>query len=57
MSDALQRRCWLLRWHVARFFIHLGIAIAPDGPARDLLLRYLNAFGDEILRAFQQVQQ
>ena len=54
MSDALKRQSWLLRWHVARFLIHLGIAIAPDGPVRDLLLRYLEAFGDEILRAYSQ---
>lgn len=42
---------WLARWDVARFLIHLGLWVAPDGPARDDLLAVLWAFGNQVRRS------
>ena len=51
MTAAYNRMIWLMRWHIARFLIHAGLGIAPDGVVRDLLFRYLDAFSDEIMTA------
>ena len=39
------------RWQLARGLVWLAIALAPAGPAKDLLLKYLAAYGEEILAA------
>lgn len=37
------------RWQVARFLVSLALWVAPRGPARSMLLVYLNDFGAEVM--------
>jgi hypothetical protein len=41
---------WHLRWHMTNVLVRAAIWIAPKGPARDVLLEHLEAFGNVILR-------
>lgn len=44
---------WRIRWHIARFLVHLGLHIAPRGPARDLFVSALERESAAILRALR----
>lgn len=44
----MKRLVWFARWHASRALIHFGLMVAPRGPARTLLVRYLNDFGREV---------
>lgn len=37
------------RWQVTRFLVSLALWVAPRGPARSMLLVYLNDFGAEVM--------
>lgn len=45
----MAKALWYARWHLARWLVHGGLVIAPKGPARDLLVGYLNAYGREVM--------
>lgn len=38
-----------IRWQIARFLVSLALWVAPRGPARSMLLVYLNDFGAEVM--------
>jgi hypothetical protein len=44
---------WYARWHLANWMVHAALKVAPKGPARTLLVDYLNAYGREVLDAIK----
>lgn len=48
---------WMARWHVARAAIHAALWLAPRGAARDRLMAYIEAFGDEVATAIANKRQ
>lgn len=51
------RPVFMARWHVARALIHLGVRLAPPGPAKQILVQYLEAYGREVLAALAAHEQ
>jgi hypothetical protein len=44
------------RWEIARLLFWIAVKVAPSGPAKSLLLRYLATFNKHILTAINAVE-
>lgn len=51
MVERVARALWHMRWHSTRVLVALAFAIAPRGPARDVLIEGLNAASRHIYAA------